>query len=252
VEHPQNLGYGRSLKSGILNATHDLIAITDADGTYPVERLPELIGLAEKFDMVVGRRTGSAYAGSLPKRMGRVVFRLLGEFATGRRIPDINSGLRVFRRRQVLPFFPHISSGFSFTTTVTLVYLLNGMFVHYVPIEYRPRTGPTKVRHFRDTLRALQIVVEAILRCNPIKVFLLMAAPFVIASMILFGAAAYAGWWGYAVLAVLMLHTGTMVLALGFLAVSALSRPGEHADAFRTGAAGPGGRGAQFAETLSE
>ena len=176
VSHPENAGYGRSLKTGILRATHDLIAITDADGTYPVERLPELLALADRFDMVVGQRTGPAYLGNTAKRLARMMFRLIGEFAAGRKIPDINSGLRVFRRSQIVPFFPHISSGFSFTTTATLVYMLSGLFVHYVPIDYHPREGRSKVRYLRDTLRAFQIVVEAILRCNPIKVFLLLAA----------------------------------------------------------------------------
>ena len=152
VEHPQNAGYGRSLKTGILAATHDLIAITDADGTYPAERLPELIQLAERFHMVVGARTGAFYQGSFAKRLGRVVFRGLSEFAAGQHIPDINSGMRVFRRGDIVPFFPVISAGFSFTTTCTLVYLLNDLFVKYVPIEYHKRHGHSKVRHLRDSV----------------------------------------------------------------------------------------------------
>ena len=73
--------------------------------------------------------------------MGRWVFRWLSQFATGQHIPDINSGLRVFRRQEILPFFPVISSGFSFTTTCTLVYLLNDSFVHYVPIRISSADG---------------------------------------------------------------------------------------------------------------
>jgi glycosyltransferase involved in cell wall biosynthesis len=225
IAQPENAGYGRSLKTGIRHAAHDLIVITDADGTYPVERLPDLIALSARYDMVVGQRTGPAYDGSFTKRVARVVFRLLAEFAAGRRIPDINSGLRVFRRRQVLPFFPHISSGFSFTTTVTLVYMLSGLFVHYVPIDYHPRQGRSKVRYLRDTLRAAQIVVEAILRCNPIKVFLLLALPFFAAALVA-ACVAMVQWSLFSVLVTLaLLHTGVMVLALGFVAVALLPRP---------------------------
>ena len=117
IEHPQNLGYGRSPKTGIEVATHDLIAITDADGTYPVEPLPELVKLAERHHMVVGARTGTHYAGNQAKQAGRFVFRHLCEFAVGQSIPDINSGMRVFRKSEIVPFFPTISGGFSFTTT---------------------------------------------------------------------------------------------------------------------------------------
>jgi glycosyltransferase involved in cell wall biosynthesis len=237
VSHPENAGYGRSLKTGILRAAHDLIAITDADGTYPVERLPELLALSDRFDMVVGQRTGPAYSGNTAKRLARTMFRLIGEFAAGRKIPDINSGLRVFRRSQILPFFPHISSGFSFTTTATLVYLLSGLFVHYVPIEYHPRQGRSKVRYLRDTLRASQIVVEAILRCNPVKVFLLLAAPFLGAAC-LAGMAALLLWsWSWLTIALTLLHTGVVVLALGFVAVALLPRPA-WSDAWRNRPAG--------------
>lgn len=184
ISHPHNLGYGQSLKTGIRNASFDLIAITDADSTYPPDRLPDLIAAADRYDLVVGQRTGGVYRGGVIKRAGRFIFRWLSEFATGQRVPDINSGLRVFRRSDILPFFPSISSGFSFTTTTTLVYLLNNMFVTYVPIDYHPRTGRSKVRHIHDTLRALQIIVQAVLWYNPIKVFLLAALPFIASSVV--------------------------------------------------------------------
>src|SRR5437870_3785425 len=40
LRHRSNRGYGASLKTGILAAKHEVIAITDADGTYPTEHLP--------------------------------------------------------------------------------------------------------------------------------------------------------------------------------------------------------------------
>jgi len=222
VQHPQNRGYGRSLKTGILAARYDLIAITDADGTYPAERLPDLIALCDRFHMVVGARTGKYHRGTLVKRIGRFFFRLLSEFAAGQRIADINSGLRVFRRHDVLRFFPLICSGFSFTTTTTLVYLLNDLCVHHVPIDYECRQGLSKVNHFRDTLRALQIIVEAILRYNPIKIFLLLALPFVLLGIVLFLGALAFGSWPAACCACVAWATAGIVLGQGFLAVSVM------------------------------
>jgi glycosyltransferase involved in cell wall biosynthesis len=191
LSHPYNLGYGRSLKDGICAASHETILITDADGTYPIERFPDLIAEADTYHMVVGARRGREYKGTPTKRFARLIFKLLSEFTTGRSIPDINSGLRVFRRGDILPFFPQISSGFSFTTTVTLAYMLNDLLVHYVPVAYHKRAGQSKVRYFRDTLRALQIIVQAILQYNPIKVFLILACPFyAFSGLALLGAAA--------------------------------------------------------------
>jgi glycosyltransferase involved in cell wall biosynthesis len=226
VSHKMRLGYGRSLKDGVLAARHDRIAITDADGTYPVERFPELIRLADEHHMVVAQRTGRIYSGGIAKRLARFCFRVLGEFATGRRIPDINSGMRVFRRSQIVPFFPAIGSGFSFTTSSTLLYLLNDMFVHYVPTDYHPRQGRSHVRTVRDTLRALQIVIEVILRYNPIKVFLLLAGPFLLlAPALILAAIPYSRFQGVLLLLGFVCGgTAAIVIALGF-ATAALVRP---------------------------
>lgn len=177
VSHPTNLGYGASLKSGILTAKYDIIGITDADGTYPVKELVPFFGvIAEQgFDMCTGVRGGSEFKRGLLAYPARMIFRLLSQFATGTRIPDINSGLRVFRRKIVTDHISTYGNGFSFSTTMTLVALLNGYTIKFWPVEYYKRAGSSKVRLLRDSLRAAQILVEAILMHNPIKAFLVLA-----------------------------------------------------------------------------
>lgn len=176
VRNVQNFGYGYSVKQGILAASEADIVITDADGTYPVEALPELMREYERgFDMVVGARQGKHYRGSFLKYPARLLFLWLSEFAAGRRIPDINSGLRIFKKPLALRYFHTFSSGFSFTTTITLAFMLNAHSIGYVPIAYDARIGKSKVRYFRDTLRSGQIIVESILFYNPIKIYLLCA-----------------------------------------------------------------------------
>ncbi len=177
VSHPHNVGYGRSLKDGITAAHYDTIVITDADGTYPVERIPDLLQhYIRGFDMVVGQRTGEHYKESAIKAPLRSILKLLVEYTAGRRIPDINSGLRVFRRETVMPYFQHLCDTFSFTTSLTLAYMMTGRFVTYLPMEYHSRIGKTKVRLFRESLRTLQYIVQAIIYYNPLKIFLLMSA----------------------------------------------------------------------------
>jgi glycosyltransferase involved in cell wall biosynthesis len=176
LRHPESGGYGKSLKDGILRAQYDLIAITDADGTYPNARLPALVRIVtdEGFDMAVGARTGREYRGTFFKMPARRVFLWLSQYATGRKIDDINSGLRVFRKELAVRYMHTIGDKFSFTTTITLAAMLNGYFVKYVPIEYYVRRGSSHVRYWRDSLRSLQIIVENILYYNPLKLFLLL------------------------------------------------------------------------------
>jgi glycosyltransferase involved in cell wall biosynthesis len=191
VSHPHNMGYGASLKTGIQSARHEWIVITDADGTYDVAALPSLAAELEDFHMVVGARRGVPYRGSWLKVFARHGFRFLSEFATGRKIPDINSGARAFRKDTVVRFFDITSNRFSFTTTITLALMLNGYFVKYVPLEYFPRLGRSKVDHYRDTLRAAQSIVQCILYYNPLKLFLLPAGFLgALAAVLAVGAAA--------------------------------------------------------------
>lgn len=176
IRHPHNVGYGRSLKKGIEEATYDTIAICDADGTYPAAAIPELVRLYnEGFDMAVGQRHGPHYRQSALKMPLRAVLRFLVEWTAGRRIPDINSGLRVFSRTAAMKYFPHLCDTFSFTTSMTLAYMMTRRFVTYYKIEYFERTGSSKVRLFRDSLKTLQYVIEAIVYYNPLKIFLLLS-----------------------------------------------------------------------------
>jgi glycosyltransferase involved in cell wall biosynthesis len=174
VSHVQNFGYGRSLKDGIAAAQYDTIAISDADGTYPLGEIP---ALHEKyktgFDMVVGARTGAHYRESALKSPMRKILQWLVEFTAGRSIPDINSGLRIFSRDTIMPYYRHLCDTFSFTTSATLAYMMTGRSVAYVPIGYGERVGKSKVRLFRDSMRTLQYIVEAIAYYNPLKLFLI-------------------------------------------------------------------------------
>jgi glycosyltransferase involved in cell wall biosynthesis len=176
LRHPANAGYGRSVMDGILAASHDVIVISDADGSYPAEKIPDLVRkIDEGFDMAVGARQGIRRYDSILKAPARLFFKFLVEFTTGSLIPDINSGLRSFRRSQALPYFPDLCQGFSLTTSLTLIYKLTGKFIVYVPIEYRKRIGRSKVHVLRDSLRTLQYITEIIVTYNPLKLFLLLS-----------------------------------------------------------------------------
>jgi len=185
ISNPHNIGYGRSLKIGISAAAYDTIVIVDADGTYPIEMIPKLLEEYRKgFDMVVGNRTGAEYRESWFKYPLRLFLKFLVEFTVGRKIPDVNSGFRIFSKSTIMPYFNHLSDMFSFTTSSTMAYMLTGKFVKYIPIPYHKRQGCTKVRLFQDSLRMLQFIVQAILYYNPIKLFLVVSTAPILISII--------------------------------------------------------------------
>lgn len=219
ITHPHNLGYGAALKTGIRGATHDTIVITDADGTYPNESIPQLVArFRTGFNMIVGARTGDHYHESIVKAPLRYVLKWLVEFTTGRRIPDVNSGLRVFSKTEALPYLDLLCNTFSFTTSITLAYMMTAKFVDYVPIAYHERVGQTKVRLFRDSLRTLQYIVQAILYYNPLKMFILVAAAlFVAGSVFMFIA------WQLKIMAAFYLGVGCLVMVVQVFALGLLA-----------------------------
>jgi len=195
VRHPHNLGYGAALKSGIREAKYDTIVIADADGTYPLEQIPVLLQEYTKgFNMIVGARTGAAYRESALKSPMRLLLKWLVELTAGRKIPDINSGLRIFSRKDIIPYFNHLCNTFSFTTSLTLAYMMTNKFVGYVPIPYYKRIGRTKVRLIRDSLRTLQYIIQAIVYYNPLKLFLLICGVIMLGSVFILGLATMFRW----------------------------------------------------------
>jgi glycosyltransferase involved in cell wall biosynthesis len=173
LRHRVNRGYGAALKTGIRHASGEWICITDADGTYPNERIPDLVAQAEETgsDMVVGARTGQRVAIPVIRRPAKWAIRQLAAFVVGESIPDLNSGMRLFRRSAAMRFFGILPDGFSFTTTITLGMLTNGYLVEYVPINYHARVGSSKIRPIQDTINFVQLVLRIALYFKPLKVF---------------------------------------------------------------------------------
>lgn len=220
VRHPHNLGYGRSLKDGIATARHDTIVITDADGTYPIDRIPDLFQAYQSgFHMVVGARQGRHYDESFGKKLLRFVLKHLVQFTAGRDIPDINSGLRVFSREEILPYFRYLSETFSFTTSLTLAFMLNGMFVKYIPVDYHRRVGTTKVHLFRDSLRTMQFIVEAILYFNPIKIFIVFCAAMTGLGLLCFLVAGLLGYSGAFLMGVGCILLAFLMFGIGLVSI---------------------------------
>ena len=187
IDNKSNKGYGYSLKTGIKQAKYNTIIITDADLTYPFDKIPEMLKIKEKgYDMVVGSRTGKYYKESFFKNFLRKVLKLFVEFMADQEIKDINSGLRIFDKDTVLQYLPRLCDTFSFTTSQTLAYMMNGYKVNYLDIPYYKRVGKSKVKLFKYSFITFKYILQAGIYYKPIKIFtLLMLLCIIIALIIL-------------------------------------------------------------------
>jgi glycosyltransferase involved in cell wall biosynthesis len=171
VEHDRNRGYGAALKTGISHARAAWIVITDADGSYPLERIGHLVDLTRDCEMVVGARTADDAHQSFLRRIPKAFLRVYASWIADRNIPDINSGMRVFRRDLAEKYRKILPDGFSFTTTITLALLTNGYRVKYEPIGYKTRVGRSKIRPIRDTLQFTQLILRTGTYFAPLRAF---------------------------------------------------------------------------------
>jgi glycosyltransferase involved in cell wall biosynthesis len=170
-KHRSNRGYGAALKSGIAAATHDAIVITDADGTYPSQYIPEMLERLKSADMVVGARIGSNVRIPLIRKPAKWALNQLANYMTRSKIPDLNSGLRAFRRDVVMQYFAILPDQFSWTTTITLAMHCDKYAVAYLPIDYRARKGKSKIVPWDAGSFAVLILRTAML-FRPLRVFI--------------------------------------------------------------------------------
>lgn len=186
VNHLENRGYGAAIKSGVRQAKGEYILIIDADGTYPVKAIPELISLTD-YDMVAGARTKPTAQIPLIRKPAKWMLNQLANYLTGIKIPDLNSGLRLIKKDTLNKFAHLLPNGFSLTTTITLALLTNGFPVKYLPIDYYRREGKSKFRPIKDTLNYFQLIIRTILYFEPLKIFLPAAlALFLLSLAVLF------------------------------------------------------------------
>lgn len=171
VRRVENGGSGASRKTGVVAARGALIAMLDADGTYDASALPELVGHFPGYDQVNGARTSEQGTHKPLRIAAKWCIRKLAEWISGKRIPDLNTGLKVFKRDVMMRYLWVLPEGFSCVTSMTLAFLCNGHPVKYVPVTYRKRIGKSKFHPVRDTARYATTMLRMIMYFRPLRVF---------------------------------------------------------------------------------
>ena len=177
ISHPQNLGVGAAMKTGIKAARGKLIVGTDLDQSYPNDRIPDLINclLEEGWDQVVGARTREMGTIRFLRVPAKWFIRRLAMILAAQPIQDLNSGLRVYRRDVAMNFQHMMPNGFSYSSSLTLVFLCSGHRVGYLPIEYFKREGKSKFHPVSDTCKYVFQVIRIIGYFTPLRVTLTLS-----------------------------------------------------------------------------
>jgi glycosyltransferase involved in cell wall biosynthesis len=175
VPFSRNGGAGTVRRIGSGMAAGDIVVWTDADMSYPNERIPELVEMLDldhNIDQVVGARKAEMGSHRLLRIPAKWVIRKIAEKLTGQKIPDLNSGLRAMRREVAQPYLRLLPPGFSCVTTITLAFMSNQKNVVFLPIDYAKRAGKSKFRFVKDAYRYILQVLRMVMYFNPLKVLM--------------------------------------------------------------------------------
>lgn len=171
INHPYNKGYGASLKTGILHAKTELIALYDSDGQHRPQDLIALFNNFSNYDMLIGMRGKNSHQDWM-RKPGKWVLSKVANLLTGRKIPDLNSGLRIIRRDIIIKMLHLFPQGFSFSTTSTIAFMNLGYNVGYFPIVVNKRVGISTVKQFKHGSNAIMLMLRLIVLFNPLKIFM--------------------------------------------------------------------------------
>jgi len=179
-----NGGSGACRKTGILAAHGEVVVMLDGDGTYTAADIPCLLEHMPAYDQVNGARTSEQGTLRLLRMPAKWLIRKLACYLTGTHIPDLNTGLKAFRRDVMLEYLWVLPQGFSCVTSMTLAFLCNGYAVKYVPTTYRKRIGKSKFHPVLDTWRYLKTLLRMVMFFAPLRIFGPLSALLLVASMV--------------------------------------------------------------------
>jgi len=167
VRHPVNRGKGAALVTALrhLAARGVERAVTlDADGQHLPEQIPVLLAAADETPgaIIVGVRRKEGFAIKRSARFGNWIADRLMRLVAGRRLPDTQSGFRVYPVAATLALGAR-GSRFDFETEVLLRAARAGMPVRGVPVDVYYPPIAERVSHYRpwaDTLRIVRTVAR--------------------------------------------------------------------------------------------
>ena len=157
VRHAANAGKGVAVRTGFQAARGEKVIIMDADDTYPVDAVLDIINRLDECEMVVGVRTLGRKNIPPLNRFGNAVLTSAIRIASGSRWTDPLTGFYGLRRN-VLERMDLRSNGFSVEAEIAMKSVRLGLRVVDHPIVYRARAGASKLHPVRDGIRIAALI----------------------------------------------------------------------------------------------
>lgn len=183
IQHTRNMGKGAALQTGIQASMGRNILFIDADNTYPVEYIPEMVELMESFDLVRGARVLGRSNIPFINRLGNSLFDGVIRALHTVQGTDILSGM-YGGNRESLSRLDLESAGFDIEAEINVKATALGLSITTVPITYFERIGDKKLHVLQDGIRILYRVLQLAVTYNPMVTFIAPGILLILAGVI--------------------------------------------------------------------
>ena len=141
VVHPQNLGYGHALRTGLQHSRGDAVALIDGDRQFRIADLAQLVALLPQHDAVLGFRIKRAdpwhrlVVAKVYHRVLKTVF--------GLHLRDVDCAMKLYRREVVDAIFPQLESRSAFISPELAIRSQHAGFgrITEVGVTHHPRVA---------------------------------------------------------------------------------------------------------------
>jgi glycosyltransferase involved in cell wall biosynthesis len=183
----KNKGYGAAIKAGWEKEDADLLGFIDADGTCDPLFFIDLCNMIvkDRADIALGNRMNKESKMPFIRRVGNLFFSLLLTSATGKRVYDTASGMRVIRKTILSRLMP-LPDGLHFTPAMSARAILsNDLKIMEKPMSYHERVGESKLNVWKDSGKFLSVILENAFLYIPNRIYTFAGSVFLLFSIIL-------------------------------------------------------------------
>jgi glycosyltransferase involved in cell wall biosynthesis len=160
-------GYGRAYKTGMPQATGDIIVTGDADATYPFERIHTYIQMLynEKLDFITTDRFAELGHGSMSVKhyFGNTILSLALRFLFFIKIRDSQSGMWIFKKNILKKIQPleNFNDGMPFSEEIKIeMFTAKNIKSKEIPSALYTREGTVKLESFKDGWKNLKFLFK--------------------------------------------------------------------------------------------
>lgn len=154
-------GKGNAMVAGVKAAKGDIVVFIDGDGTYPANKIPEMVELIKNgaADVVTGSRiAGKIIDMTFMHKLGNRIFSLVASILYGK-TTDLLTGLRAIKKLDFKKMNIQ-STGFEIETELFIKSSKLGLKMKEIPITYTERIGDTKLSGLKDGYRILKKLIS--------------------------------------------------------------------------------------------